>query len=196
MLLRRPCFRKKDALEVYAWLEMAQVSGLERFSIGIGNAESFVADGWGDSLYSSAKGVIKLAVEQTKLSDNAILIKILGFLEKCIDLKVLFFRCVSFENQNELFEALLKTIGRMDKLEHLDLSGCFFTDSQLVELAEAVSKKYVSHFVWPDFDINPEILNDVVEYFGGNRSIVVIENVPLELLNIAKRNSKKQEKKA
>ena len=188
IFLRRPCFKKKEALEAYEWLDAAKDIGLIKFYIGIGNAESFVSDGYGDSLYSSARGVVKQAVNQIKGSDNVIIANILERLALCNDVRFLYLKCISFERQDELFLILLNIIKNMKNLVHLDLSGCYLSDEQLIELAEFISNSNVSQVVWPELRMGNMVMEEVIARFEKNRSIVIFESVPLEMQKIAKRN--------
>lgn len=189
--LKRPCFRKKEAMEAYEWIDRAKDSGLVKFSIGIGNVESFVADGYGDSLYSSAREVIKQAIEQTKTSDTIIIKNILDRLKECKDVQFLYLKCISFEDQPELFLALLNVIKNLNKLIHIDLTGCYMSSEQLVELAEVISLGYASQVVWPELCMDDRVISEVVACFEKNNSVVVFENTPFEMQEIAKRNRRR-----
>ena len=68
IVLRRPCLRKKEAQEAFSWVDEAKNQGLLKLQIGVGAIESFVFDNSLDSIYSSARLILKEIVEKTKFN--------------------------------------------------------------------------------------------------------------------------------
>ena len=60
IVLKRPCFNKKDIAEIYAWMD--QNTSLLKFSMGIGAVESIVAED-SENLYASARDIIRQSVQ-------------------------------------------------------------------------------------------------------------------------------------
>ena len=188
IVLKRPCFKKKEAAEVFTWLDEAQAKGLLRFVMGIGSIEGFVTESSINDIYSSARVVVKKAVEVTKPSDVAVLTEILTRVSKCKKLRFFSLRCFSFEDKTQLFDLLVNTVRELPYLRQLDLTGCYFTDEQLIELAKCVSSSHIACLIWPDADMKKDVLNEVIALFSKCESVVALRGVPLELQSIAQNN--------
>ena len=188
IVLKHPCFKKKEAAEVFSWLDEAQAKGLLKFVMGIGPIEGFVTESSINDIYSSARVVVKQAVELTKRSDITILTEILARIEKCKKLRYVSLRCFSFEGQTQLFDMFINVISGLPFLRHLDLTGCYFTDDQLLRLADCISQTHIASLIWPDASMNEEILKEVIALFSGFESVVALKGVPQELQKIAQSN--------
>ena len=188
IVLKRPCFKKKETAEVFAWLDEAQAKGLLRFVMGIGPIEGFVTESSINDIYSSARVIVKKAVEVTKPSDIAVLTEVLTRVAKCKKLRFLSLRCFSFEGQTQLFELLVNTIQDLSYLRQLDLTGCYFTDDQLIELARCISLSHIACLIWPEANMKGDLLKEVIELFSKCESVVAMRGVPLELQCIAQNN--------
>ncbi|MBO5441757.1 MAG: hypothetical protein J6A09_04255, partial [Alphaproteobacteria bacterium] len=112
---------------------------MKKISIGIGAAENFVTDDFGDNLYGSARGVVRQSVMQSMAVDNEILRNILTRLKFKKKLTSVALKCFMFSDNAILFDLFLQTIRSLEGLIYLDLSGCYFTDEQLLDLAEFIS---------------------------------------------------------
>lgn len=187
IVLRHPCQRKADIEEAHRWLDLA--GNLKKFSIGIGAVENFVIDNTTDGQYSTARGVIKQNIYPNMHADNVLLGQILPKLQDKNELRSLMLKCFIFSEDQELFNLLLKTIKRLaGSLVYLDLTGCYFTDEQLIDLADVVTKTHLAHMIWPEPRMSQMVLDQVVEKFKANRSFVLLRGVPLELSKIAADN--------
>lgn len=186
IILKHPCLRKKDVNEAYAWLDSA--TDLKKFSSGIGSVENCVVDDTGNNLYSSARTVIQQTIAQTATIDNQILLNILPKLKNKPALRNIACKCYMFTNDDKLFEALLQVIADVSTLVYLDLSGCYFKDEQLLSLAETIAKTHIAHIVWPEPKMSEMVEKKVMETFKRNRSLVVMQGVPLAFQKIAEDN--------
>ena len=108
IILKRPCFNKKDIEEVYVWLDDA--SDLRKFSVGIGAVENTVIDDNGDNLYAAARSVIRQNIMQSVNVDNEILKNILLHLKNISGLHNLALKCYLFSEDPILFDMLLQVI--------------------------------------------------------------------------------------
>lgn len=61
-------------------------------------------------------------------------------LKKKEKLRNLAVKCFIFNDDPVLFELLLDTIRGLGSLVYLDLTGCYFSDEQLADLADVISK--------------------------------------------------------
>ncbi len=186
IVLKRPCSKKNDLQEAYFWLDTC--SDLKKFSLGIGAFEAFVQDGSSNSLYSTAKDLLKNSIIKHKCSDAEMLNNILLKLHKQTKLRSLAIKCFLFSDDQVLFEHLLELIIKLPELTYLDLTGCYFSDEQLISLALAVAKTKIAHMVWPDPKPNKSTLDEIVKALEFNKSLVVLTGAPLELLKLAQKN--------
>lgn len=186
IVLKRPCYKKADVAEVYNWIDSA--TNLRKFSIGIGAVENFVTDDFGDNLYGSARGVVRQSVMQSMAVDNEILRNLLTHLQGKKTLTNVALRCFMFSDNPIVFDLFLETIRSLDKLIYLDLSGCYFSDEQLLDLAEFISQSHIAHLIWPEPRMSDLVIEKVAERFRSNRSIVIMRGVPLEFQKIAQDN--------
>lgn len=187
IVLKRPCFTKKDIEEAYVWLDDASAD-LRKFAIGIGSVENTVIDDNGDNLYAAARGVIRQNVMQTSRVDNEILKNILLRLKKVSDLRNLSLRCYLFSEDPVTFDMLLQTIKSLKSLVYLDLCGCYFSDEQLIDLAEVISHTKIAHLIWPEPRMTEMVLKTIADKFKQNRALVVMHGVPLDFDKIAQDN--------
>lgn len=179
IVLKRPCFKKKELEEAYEWIDRAK--DLRKLSISIGPVEQFVADNSVSGLYTAARGVIKQSVMQSSTVDNDILQNALSRIFDKQKLTNLSLRCFVFSEDYVVFGLLLDAIRKLKKLIYLDLTGCYFTDEQLIDLATVIAESHIAHLVWPEPRMAPMVLERVAEKFNANRSVTVIRGVPLEL---------------
>ena len=142
IILKRPCLKKQDLEEAYLWLDNSLE--LRKFSIGIGSVEVFVADGNIGGLYTTARGMLKNSMMKNKYSDAEMLRNMLLRLKKKEKLRNLAVKCFIFNDDPVLFELLLDTIRGLGSLVYLDLTGCYFSDEQLADLADVISKTKIS----------------------------------------------------
>lgn len=145
IILKRPCLKKQDLEEAYLWLDNSLE--LRKFSIGIGSVEVFVADGNIGGLYTTARGMLKNSMMKNKYSDAEMLRNMLLRLKKKEKLRNLAVKCFIFNDDPVLFELLLDTIRGLGSLVYLDLTGCYFSDEQLADLADVISKTKIAHLV-------------------------------------------------
>ena len=186
IILKRPCFNKKDIEEVYVWLDEA--SDLRKFSIGIGAVENTVIDDTGDNLYAAARGVIRQNIMQTVNVDNSILKNILPRLKNVPDLRNLALKCYLFSEDKVMFDMLLHVIKKSKSLIYLDLSGCYFSDEQLLDLAEIISHTKIAHLIWPEPRMSELVMKKIADKFKENRALVILQGVPLDFAKIAQDN--------
>ncbi len=187
IVLRHPCQKKGDIEEAYRWMELA--GHLKKFSIGIGAVENFVIDNTTDGQYSAARGVIKQNIIPNMYADNEMLSQSLNRLQDKKELRSLLLKCFIFSEDQELFSLLIKTIKNLSgSLIYLDLTGCYFTDEQLIDLAEVVTKTHIAHMIWPEPRMSQMVLDQIVDKFKANKSLVLLRGVPLELSKIATAN--------
>lgn len=186
IVLKRPCYKKSDVSEAYSWIDSA--TDLKKFSIGIGAAETFVTDDFGDNLYGSARGVVRQSVMQSMAVDNEILRNILSRIGTKKTLTNLALKCFMFSENPVLFDQFLQTIKNLESLIYLDLSGCYFTDEQLLDLAEFISQSHIAHLIWPEPRMSDLVIEKVAERFRANHSLVVMRGVPLDFQKIAQDN--------
>lgn len=186
IILKRPCFNKKDIEEVYVWLDDA--TNLRKFSIGIGAVENTVINDNGDNLYAAARGVIRQNVMQTVSIDNEILKNILLRLKNISGLRNLSLKCYLFSEDQILFDMLLQALKSLKSLVYLDLCGCYFSDEQLLDLAEVISHSKIAHLIWPEPRMTEMVMKSVADKFKENRALVIMQGVPLDFAKIAQDN--------
>ena len=186
IVLTRPCSRKSDINEAYDWLDNAE--NLRKFAIGIGGVESFVTDDAGNGLYTAARSTIKQEVLRNAAGDNLVLSKFLKKLEGKNELRNLSLRCFVFSDDAELFALMMQTIKTLPSLVYLDLAGCYFTDSQLIELARMIATTHIANLVWPEPRMSPMVEGQVVGGLSASRALVVGSCVPAEVSKILERN--------
>lgn len=186
IILKRPCLKKQDLEEAYLWLDNSLE--LRKFSIGIGSVEVFVADGNIGGLYTAARGMLKNSMMKNKYSDAEMLRNMLLRLKKKEKLRNLAVKCFIFNDDPVLFELLLDTIRGLGSLVYLDLTGCYFSDEQLADLADVISKTKIAHLVWPEPRMDKMVLGKVMRILEINRSLVVLSGVPMEMQKLAKNN--------
>lgn len=186
IILKRPCLKKQDLEEAYLWLDNSLE--LRKFSIGIGSVEVFVADGNIGGLYTTARGMLKNSMMKNKYSDAEMLRNMLLRLKKKEKLRNLAVKCFIFNDDPVLFELLLDTIRGLGSLVYLDLTGCYFSDEQLADLADVISKMKIAHLVWPEPRMDKMVLGKVMRILEINRSLVVLSGVPMEMQKLAKNN--------
>ena len=186
IILKRPCLKKQDLEEAYLWLDKSLE--LRKFSIGIGSVEVFVADGNIGGLYTTARGMLKNSMMKNKYSDAEMLRNMLLRLKKKEKLRNLAVKCFIFNDDPVLFELLLDTIRGLGSLVYLDLTGCYFSDEQLADLADIISKTKIAHLVWPEPRMDKMVLGKVMRILEINRSLVVLSGVPMEMQKLAKNN--------
>ena len=186
IILKRPCLKKQDLEEAYLWLDNSLE--LRKFSIGIGSVEVFVADGNIGGLYTTARGMLKNSMMKNKYSDAEMLRNMLLRLKKKEKLRNLAVKCFIFNDDPVLFEMLLDTIRGLGSLVYLDLTGCYFSDEQLADLADVISKTKIAHLVWPEPRMDKMVLGKVMRILEINRSLVVLSGVPMEMQKLAKNN--------
>lgn len=186
IILKRPCLKKQDLEETYLWLDNSLE--LRKFSIGIGSVEVFVADGNIGGLYTTARGMLKNSMMKNKYSDAEMLRNMLLRLKKKEKLRNLAVKCFIFNDDPVLFELLLDTIRGLGSLVYLDLTGCYFSDEQLADLADVISKTKIAHLVWPEPRMDKMVLGKVMRILEINRSLVVLSGVPMEMQKLAKNN--------
>ena len=186
IILKRPCLKKQDLEEAYLWLDNSLE--LRKFSIGIGSVEVFVADGNIGGLYTTARGMLKNSMMKNKYSDAEMLRNMLLRLKKKEKLRNLAVKCFIFNDDPVLFELLLDTIRGLGSLVYLGLTGCYFSDEQLADLADVISKTKIAHLVWPEPRMDKMVLGKVMRILEINRSLVVLSGVPMEMQKLAKNN--------
>ena len=186
IVLKRPCLKKQDLEEAYLWLDNSR--DLKKFSIGIGAVEVFVADGNIGGLYTTARSMLKNSINKQKYSDAEMLRNMLLKLKQKETIRNLAFKCFIFNDDPVLFDLLLSTIKGLNNLVYLDLTGCYFSDEQLVDLAEVISKTKIAHLVWPEPRMDFTVLEQVMHCFETNKSLVVLSGAPMEIQKTAKRN--------
>lgn len=190
IVLTRPCTKKADINEVYVWLEDAVE--LQRLSIGIGSGvESFVEDITPGGLYSAARSTIKQNIIQNTAADNEILKNILLRLNDKEKLRNVSLKCFVFSEDLYLFDLFISIVKALPSLVYLDLTGCYFSDEQLIELARAVSGTRIAHLVWPEARMPQLVADHVVRAFSASRALVVARCVPAEIEKIAALNRKR-----
>lgn len=189
IILKRPCKCKIDIDETLSWLDSA--SDLVKFAIGIGAVENFVIDDYDNGQYSAARNVIKQSVYPSMAADNSVLYLVLEKLQDKKEIRNICLKCYIFAEDNDLFSVLLDTIRAVSgTLVYLDLTGCYFTDEQLIDLAEVISQSHVANLVWPEPRMSQLVFEKVLEKFKSNRSLVVVRGMPLEMLHVASENRK------
>lgn len=189
IVLTRPCSKKADVNDVYVWLETA--SELQRLSIGIGGVENCVDDDMPGGLYTAARNAIKQDVMHTVAADNEILKNILLRLNDKENLRNISLKCFVFSEDMYLFDLFISVIKALPSLVYLDLTGCYFSDEQLVELARAISGLHIAHLVWPEARMSQLVTDHVVRAFSASRALVVVHCVPADIEKIAAVNRKR-----
>lgn len=182
IVLKRPCFNKKDIAEIYAWMD--QNTSLLKFSMGIGAVESIVAED-SENLYASARDIIRQSVQETMLIDNDIL---LNLFDRLLHMKALYsvsLKCFIFDEDATLFDDLMYLLKNTKFLSHLDLSGSYFTDEQLLQLAEFVTSSNIAHLAWPAPRMSENLVDKIYPMFKDNRSLVVVRGMPSNFKKIS-----------
>lgn len=186
IVLKRPCSRKVDLQEAYEWIR--QATTLRKLSISIESVENIVIDDPKDSLFDTARNTIKQSVLSQSNADAAILENVLVRLAEKDNLRNLSLKCFSFSENQSLFDLLIKTLKERTGLVYLNLSGCFFSDEQLIALANFIANSKIASVVWPEPRMTPMLLAKVVDVFKNNKSVVVIQGAPLEISSIVETN--------
>lgn len=186
IVLKHPCLKKADIEDVYAWLDEA--SDLKKFSVGIGGVENIVVDDSGTPLFGVARATILQEISRTQAVDNEILKNMLSRLKNKPNLRNIALKCYVFSEDKVLFDLLLQTIANTKTLVYLELTGCYFTDEQLVELSQVISRSHISHLLWPEPRLSDLTIKKIKENLESNKSLVVLRGVPMELQEIAFRN--------
>lgn len=189
IVLTRPCTKKADINEVYIWLEDA--TELRKLSIGIGAVENFVADSSSGTLYTAARSTIRQNIIQNTAVDNEILKNILLRLNGKENLRNISLKCFMFSEDFYLFDLFLGVIKELPSLVYLDLTGCYFSDNQLIDLARAISGTHIAHLVWPEARMPQLVADQVVRAFSTSRALVVTRCVPVEVDKIAESNRRR-----
>lgn len=185
IVLKHPFYKKTDVQDVYSWLEEAD--DLRKLSIGIGIMDDIPVEDNGDGLANNNRDIIFQKVVQTQKSDNEVLKNILMRLHSKSNLRNVSLKYYNFSENQELFDILLQTIAQIP-LVFLDLTGCYFTDGQLVILAEAIAKTHIAHLGWPEARMSEDVIRGVAQKLADNKSVTAIYGVPNELQKIAKNN--------
>ena len=188
IVLERPCLKRTDLELIYTWLE--EDAPLRRFSIGLGPAEVFSNESNSNAVYAMAKGVFKNTVSKIKQSDTEMLHNYFIRLRNKKTLRNLCLKSFMFYDDEELFDDLLETIKSFDHLVFLSLAGCFFSEEQLIMLAEVISDTTLSNLVWPEQHMSIPTLKRVSMSLARNQTLVAISDSPAELKAIAERNRK------
>ena len=186
IILKRPCSRKVDLQEAYEWIR--QATNLRKLSIGIGAIENIMLGDPKDALYDAARNTIKQTVLSQSSADAAILENALVRLVEKDSLRNLSLKCFSFSENQSLFDLLVKTLKERTNLVYLNLTGCFFSDEQLIVLANVIANSNIASLVWPEPRMTPLLLSKVVDIFKENKSVVVVQGAPLELSTIVEDN--------
>lgn len=186
IILKRPCLQKGAIDEAGFWLD--QATELSKLSIGIGATENFSIDDLGDSLYGAARGVIHQNLMQNLGADNEILRRFLPKIAAKEKLRSLSLKCFIFSEDALLFDMLLRAVRQLSNLVYLDFGGCYFSDEQLLELSEVISKSRIAHLVWPEPRMSDFVISKVLSFLKDNRSIVIMQGVPLDFQQIAQNN--------
>lgn len=189
IVLKRPCVRKQDLEEVLQWMDIAD--DLRKLSIGLGAVDNLVIDNSTDGLYAEARSTIKQAIIPNACLDNRILSQLLTRLADKEKIANISLKCFTFTNEPEIFNLLLKTIRERKNLVYLDLTGCYFTDEQLLDLAKVISQTMIARLIWPEPRMSPMVLEHVVALFKENKSITVVQGVPMEINQIVADNRSK-----
>lgn len=191
LVIKHPCTRKKDAQEVYAWIEKAKTTGLRSVAISVGMLDGFFDENSDGYIYDATREMVHGIVDKTKSVEAAFLIEVFVRLEKCVDIEDLTFKCISFKEHVAVFEMLLKNIRVLKKLRCLDLKGSFFDSEQLVDLADFVSRTKVAKIVWPDTKLDDETVSVIADKLEANVGLVDLSGAPVGLRKIAKRNRRR-----
>lgn len=186
IVLTRPCTKKADIKEVYLWLDSAD--DLQKLSIGIGAVEHMVMDNSANGLYAAARSTIKKQIIQNTAADNEILRNVLSRITGKDNLRKLNLRCFIFSEDFTLFELLLTVIKSLKSLVYLDLTGCYFSDDQLIDLARVISELHIASLIWPEPRMTQLVLDQVVRAFSTCRALVVVRGAPAEIEKIAESN--------
>lgn len=186
IVLKHPCLKKADVNDAYSWLDEA--ADLRKFSIGIGGIENIVEDDSGTALFGSARAAIFQEISHTQAIDNEILKNMLPRLKNKPNLRNIALKGYIFSEDKILFDLLLRTISDTKTLVYLELTGCYFTDEQLLELSEVISRSRISHLLWPEPRLSDLTIKKIKDNLNSNKSLVVLRGVPIELQEIALRN--------
>lgn len=186
IILKHPCLKKDDINEIYTWLD--DMTDLRKFSVGTGLIDNCITDDNGDNLYSDTRDVIKQSLAQTSDVDNQVLMNILLRLKNQKVLRNLALKCYIFSKHDDLFKTLIQTIAHLKELIYLDLSGCEFTEEQLVMLAQTIADTHIAHLVWPAPRISATLTAQLADIMVKNKSVVVVHSVPQSLEKIAQSN--------
>ena len=186
IVLKHPCLKKADVDDVYSWLDEAH--DLKKFSIGIGSVENIVVDDSGTTLFGSARAAILRDITKTQNIDNEILKNILPRLKNKPNLRNIALKCYVFSEDKIMFDLLLQVISEVKSLVYLELSGSYFTDEQLLELSEVISRSRIAHLLWPEPRMSDLMIKKVKSNLETNKSLVVLRGVPFDLQEVAQRN--------
>ena len=186
IVLRHPYTKKHDIEEAYLWIDEAK--NLRKLSIGIGPVENFVIQDNKDTLYKTARQIIRQRIMQVQFLDNEILKNILTRLKDKLTVQNLSFKGYIFDGDNALFTELLNVIKSLPQLTYFDVTGSYFSDEQLIMLADTLSKTHVAHLVWPETRLSELTIRTVMMKLQENRSIVIVRGCPTEFQDIAKKN--------
>lgn len=186
IVLKHPCLKKSDVNDAYAWLDEAE--DLKKFSVGMGGVENIVKDDSETTLYGAARAAILQEISRTQAIDNDILKNMLPRLKNRKNLRNIALKCYVFSEDKILFDLLLRTIAETKSLVYLELTGSYFTDEQLIELSEVISRSHIAHLLWPEPRMSEMTMKKVKENLNSNKSLVVLRGVPIELQEIALRN--------
>ncbi|MBR5154492.1 MAG: hypothetical protein IKW58_02070 [Alphaproteobacteria bacterium] len=191
IVIKHPCVRKKEAQEVFAWIEEAKTTGLKSFIVGVGMMDNFLDCNEEDNIYNVSRELVRGVVEKTKSVEAAFLLEVLVRLDKCAELEKLSLKCVGFNEHPAVFEMLLKNIRVLKSLRCLELNGSFFGAEQLVDLADFVSRTSIARIVWPEVQLDEDVVSIIARKFDENIALVDATFAPLELRKIAKRNRRR-----
>jgi hypothetical protein len=186
IVLRHPYTKKHDVEEAYMWIEEA--TDLQKLAIGIGAVENFVIQDNNDTLYKTARQIVKQRIMQVQMLDNEILKNILMRLKNNTMVQNLSLKGYIFEGDNALFNELLNVIKALPNLSYFDVTGSYFSDEQLIVLADVLSHTHLAHLVWPEARLSDLTIRTIMMKLKNNRSIVIMRGVPLEFQDVARQN--------
>ena len=119
------------------------------------------------------------------LIDNDIL---LNLFDRLLHMKALYsisLKCFIFDEDVTLFNDLMYLLKNTKFLWHLDLSGSYFTDEQLLQLAEFVTASNIAHLAWPAPRMSENLVDKIYPMFKDNRSLVVVRGMPFNFKKIS-----------
>ena len=186
IVLRHPYTKKHDVEEAYLWIEEAK--DLQKLSINIGAVENFVIKDNKDTLYSTARQIIKQRIMQMQALDNEILKNILMRIKNNAMVQNISLKGYIFEGDNALFNELLNVIKALPNLIYFDVTGSYFSDEQLISLSDVLSHTHLAHLVWPEARLSDLTIRTIMMKLKNSRSIVIMRGVPMEFQDIARQN--------